>query len=188
MEYVSTGIATLEESMSVMNSVLSIFPKSSYKYNLLIPVMALLIEGQYQICGKTYVLTDQDKMYLESITFVRDKEFSDPYHNSLEQWPIDCFISLPDFTNLGRAASIIGVDPDNAKDAGFHTHMSYIASKRYITMQFQLLNGSITTANYMKIGGNLNEFVSRVCNFLRIQNAQDVLHILNSTRVMINPR
>lgn len=174
--------------MTVMNSVLTMFPKTSYKFNLLIPVMALLIEGQYQICGKTYVLTDQDKMYLESFTFMRDREFTDPYHNSPEMWPIDHSIVLPDFENLGKEASIMGVNPDNAMDAGFKVHMAYIASKRYITMQFQLLNGSITTANYMKIGGNLNEFVSRVCNFLRIENKQDVIHILNSTRVMINPQ
>lgn len=53
-------------------SISKMFPKSSFKYGILIPVLALLIDGAYVIDNKKYIVDPAFKASVESICFYRD--------------------------------------------------------------------------------------------------------------------
>lgn len=50
-----------------MPSILELFPTSSYKYGLVIPSIALMIDRKYTINHIVYKISEYDRLFLESL-------------------------------------------------------------------------------------------------------------------------
>lgn len=175
---VSEGIAVMKEVETTMNGVLSMFPRESYKYDLLIPVIALLIDGKYTAGNTVYTLTENDRIYLESFVFYRD-----------ENGNVKHDIVYPNFAKIGRSISATASPwiSQNDDEMGYATHVGYIRSKRYITVHFRYHSDTVTV-NLLMNEPNLNEFIDRVCNCIQIPQSDraEFIQILSATRMVMN--
>ena len=141
-----------------MISALTMFPQASYKYGILIPVIALLIEGHYSIGNNTYELTPYDRMCLESFHFFRDENGNVSYRQF-----------YPDFASIGAAVSLSNYDSledyKHCYSVGMNTHLEYIDKKRYASIQFITCSNYVVSVNIMK-NGNINDAINRICNLI----------------------
>ena len=176
-----SGINVLKEVALTMDDVLHMFPESSYKYGLLIPVIALLIDGKYTVGKYTYTLSPNDRVYLESFVFYRD-----------EKGRLTQKLMYPDFENIGKSVSFGSTNPwvkTDYAETGYTTHVGYIRSKRYITVRFLQDGGKdVITVNLTLTNPTINDFINQVCNCAGIpqQDRSEFIQILSSTRMVMN--
>lgn len=172
------GVNSLKEAKFTMDDVLSMFPPSSYKYGLLIPTIALLLDGQYTVGSQTHILSTSDRVYLESIVFYKEG-------NQIKQRQL-----YPNFKQLGIAVSTTTpiLPGKSFKEVGFDSHCEYMDTKKYITIHIET-NGVIQTVNMVMKDMNINDFIDKVCNSIGLHTPSEkteFIQILAATRMVMN--